>query len=244
MNATMPPILQVKNLSVQFDDQEAIEDLSFEVETGKTLGIIGPNGAGKTVLFRALLGLVKYEGQIKWAKDVKIGYVPQKLYVERELPLTVDEFLSFKLKNKNRESVFEALKSVDRRWSDEHHLQNHLLPKRLGQLSGGEFQKVIVAWAVLDKPNVLLLDEPAAGVDIGGEESIYSLIHKLQKEMELTILLISHDLHIVSYYTDAVLCLNKTIICHGIPEEALTKESLSQLYGKDTSVYLHTHKEF
>ena len=240
----MSSILKVQNLSVSFNDQEVIDDLSFELEQGKTLGIIGPNGAGKTVLFRALLGLIPHKGSVYWVKEAKIGYVPQKLTVERELPLTVGEFLEFKSKNKDKESIFRALKSVEPRWHDEYHLGNHLLKKKLGVLSGGEFQKVLVAWVIMDEPNVLLLDEPAAGVDIGGEESIYSLIHKLQKERGLTILLISHDLHVVYHYTDEVMCLNKTMLCHGIPEEALTKESLSQLYGKDTSVYLHKHSEF
>src|SRR3989344_2252716 len=105
----MSSILKVQNLSVSFNDQEVIDDLSFELEQGKTLGIIGPNGAGKTVLFRALLGLIPHKGSVYWVKEAKIGYVPQKLTVERELPLTVGEFLEFKSKNKDKESIFRAL---------------------------------------------------------------------------------------------------------------------------------------
>lgn len=231
-------ILKVENLNVVFDGNKILQDLSFELKKGDITAVIGPNGAGKTVLFRALLGLVPYSGEISWAGGVKAGYVPQRFIVERHMPLNVREFLSYKA-GKNK--VVEALKWVGLHTRDEHHLIHHLLNRPLGVLSGGELQKVLIAFALLGNPNVLLFDEPTAGVDIGGEETIYNLLKKLRDEHDLTVIFISHDIHVVYQYASNVLCLNKEKICFGTPHQALSSEELKKLYGTEVGIYEHKH---
>lgn len=232
-------ILSVHGLKVKFDSHPIIEDVSFEVVRDSTLAIIGPNGAGKTVLFRAILGLLPYKGTVNWASDVKIGYVPQKLFVAKDFPLTVSEFLHFK--EKDHKKIHQILASVGFKDVPSSHVHNdvRVLRTRLGALSGGELQRVLIAYALLGKPNVLLFDEPTSGVDISAEETIYSLINKLKAEKDLTIIFISHELQVVYKYADSVLCLNKEKICFGPPREVVDKESLNKLYGEDIHLYQH-----
>ncbi len=238
----MSNMLTVKNLSVRFGGYAALEGVSFDIKKGDFVAVIGPNGAGKTVLFRAILGLLNREGEVHWPAHAKIGYVPQKLSVEKDLPLTVLEFL--RLKNAVDEEVYEALGSVGLLQNhDQHHLQGHLLNVRLGQLSGGELQKVLIAYALINHPDILLFDEPTAGVDIGGEETIYSLLGKLHSEHDLTVIMITHDLNMISRYAKSVLCLNKKMVYFGPPKGALEAANLGKLYGENVSVYIHDHHE-
>ena len=234
-------ILKVENLGVRFDENEVLKNLGFFVQKGDVLAIIGPNGSGKSVLFRALLGLIPHSGKIDWAKGLKLSYVPQKLNIDKELPLSVGEF--FKIKSGNHKKIASVLNSVG--LSDEGHekghLEKHLLKQRLGWLSGGQLQRVLIAWAVLDDPDVLLFDEPTSGIDIGGEETIYNLLRKLKDERNLTMLLISHDLNIVYKYANNVICINKEMICYGIPSEVLDPSALTKLYGGEASFYKHEH---
>jgi zinc transport system ATP-binding protein len=196
-------ILRVSKLGVKLQDQVVLEDVNFELRKGKTLAIVGPNGAGKTVLFRALLNLVPYTGKIEWADQVKIGYVPQTMFVT-DIPISVKEFLKFK----SSANVKEALESVGL-WGKD------FPNKPLGVLSGGQLQRVLIAWAIIDSPNVLLFDEPTAGVDLGSVEAIYKMLDELRKRREITILLISHDVHIVRDYSDYMLALNRCVTFFG-----------------------------
>lgn len=231
-------ILAVSNLYVEFDNHKILDDISFEIKRDDTLAIIGPNGAGKSVLFRALLGLIPYKGTVTWAKDAKIGYVPQKLSIPKDIPLTAGEFLKFKEKNSTR--IHEVLEEVGfLKASDHAHNDHRVMHTRLGVLSGGELQRVLIAYALLDNPNVLLFDEPTAGVDVVGEETIYSLIHKLQAKADLTIIFISHELQVVNKYAGNVLCLNKEKICFGPPLTAIDKETLGKMYGEEVQLYKH-----
>ena len=223
-------ILEVSNLSVIFGNQKVLDNVTFSVERDGTLAIIGPNGAGKSVLFRAILGLIPYEGEVKWEPNIKIGYVPQKLFVAKDLPLTVLEFL--KLKENNLSNIEKVLTSVGIK-------KTGILKIRLGDLSGGETQRVLIANALLGNPQVLLFDEPTSGVDLAGEETIYGLIERLKKEVDLTIIFISHELDIVYKHATDVLCLNKEKICFGKPREVIDKETLSKMYGEDVKVYKH-----
>lgn len=233
--------LKVENLNVEFDDNKIISDLSFEVKKGDILAVIGPNGAGKTVLFRALLGLVPYSGKINWSDNIRVGYVPQRFVVDRHLPLTVKEFLNYKKGGKKK--INEVLKWVGLHNQDEHHLIHHLLNRPFGVLSGGELQKVLIAFALLGSPRVLLFDEPTTGIDLGGEETIYNLLKKLRDEHDLTIIFISHDIHVVYHYANNVLCLNKERLCFGPPRQALSAEELKNLYGAEVGIFEHTvHK--
>lgn len=234
-------ILEVSDLSVAFDDESVLENINFSVQRGEVLAVVGPNGAGKSVLFRALLGLIPYRGRIQWQKNIRIGYVPQKLTIEKGLPLTVLEFLGLKSKSKNE--ILEALKAVgiDTSTTDKYHFEHHILNRRMGFLSGGEFQRVLIAWSLVSNPEVLLFDEPTAGIDIGGEETIYNLLHELQDKRHLTIILISHDLNIVYRYANTVICLNKKQICFGEPDLVLDPTALANLYGGEAKFYHHQH---
>jgi len=224
-------ILKVTNLNVSIENEEIIKDLSFEVKEGDVLTVLGPNGAGKTVLLRTLLGVLPYKGEIKWEKEVKIGYVPQRLPFIKETPMSVGEF--FKLKEDSKKEMEKTLNSVG--------FEDNFLNKNIGELSSGQFQRILIAWALIGNPDVLLFDEPTSGIDISGEETIYSLLERLKKERNLTILLITHDLSVVFKFSNYVICLNKCPLCQGIPREVLTPETLNKLYGEEVKFYEH-HK--
>jgi zinc transport system ATP-binding protein len=220
------PILQVDNLSVSYDKSQVLTDLSFQVNRKDVLVILGPNGAGKTTLLRAMLGLIPYEGKVKW-QTKKISYLPPKEFLQRKNlpPLTLEEFFLFKTKDKS--AISEMFYRVG--------LDSELLKNQFGALSTGQFQRMLIAWALVDKPEILLFDEPTSGIDIGGEETIYTLLHKFWEEQNLTIILVTHDLNIVWEHANQVLCLNKQRMCLGKPNEVLTPEQLKQLYGTVTN---------
>jgi len=223
-------VLKVKNLGVVIDGEEILKNISFEIKPGEALAVIGPNGAGKSVLFRALLGLLPHDGKIEWQKGLKIGYVPQKFFLEKNIPFTVEEF--FLLKSP---TFWRKNKSFINHLNDElaaFGLNSEILEKPINELSGGQFQRIIIVWALLDHPDVLLFDEPTANIDIGFEENVYQLLHKMQTERQTAILLISHDIHIIYKYAQQVLCLNRQIICQGPTEETLTAEELKKIYGE------------
>ncbi len=224
-------ILKVKNLNVELGREKVIEDLSFEVKEGDVLTILGPNGAGKTVLLKTLSGVLPYKGEIEWQKEVKIGYVPQRLPFIKETPMSVEEF--FELKGSSKKEIEKTLNSVG--------FKNNFLNKNVGKLSSGQFQRILIAWALIGNPDVLLFDEPTTGIDIGGEETIYALLAKLKEERNLTILLVTHDLSVVFKFSNSVICLNKCPICQGIPKEVLSSETLHKLYGEEVKFYEH-HK--
>jgi zinc transport system ATP-binding protein len=200
-------ILTVRDLNVKFDNHLILDHLSFDITRDDVVAVVGPNGAGKSVLFRSLLGIVPFSGKITWADDVKIGYVPQKLSVSGDLPITVLEFL--KLKENNSEKISKTLTLVGFKQKAEHlHHDMRVLNARLGSLSGGELQRILIAYSLLGDPNVLLLDEPTAGVDIKGEETFYNLFERLKKNSDLTILFISHDTEVVERYADKIIKLS------------------------------------
>jgi zinc transport system ATP-binding protein len=224
-------ILRVKNLDVRLDKEEILKDLSFEVKEGEVLTILGPNGAGKTVLLKTLLGILPYKGEIEWKKGIKIGYVPQRLPFIKDIPMSVREF--FQLKDVSEKEIKEILNSIG--------LKEEILKKKIGELSSGQFQRILVGWALSLNPQVLLFDEPMTGIDIGGQESVYNLLEKLKREKNLTILLVTHDLSIVYKFATNCLCLNKKMLCCSAPKE-LTSERLSQLYGGKIKFYQHSHE--
>ena len=224
------PILEVKNLSVRYGEQSILENISFDLEKGDALAVIGPNGSGKTTLLRAILGATRYAGEIKISAGTEIGYVPQKIDLERDLPITVKEFLALR----SRAEPEGLLQAVD--------LGPAFLKKRIGELSAGELQRVLIAWAISGHPNLLLFDEPTASVDLAGQKTVYELLHKLQDERNLALILISHDLTVVYRHAQKVLCLNRQQICFGVPSEVLTPAELAKLYGGDRKFYHHLHE--
>ena len=215
-----PYILKVANLGVKIQNQTILEHISFNVRKGTTVAILGPNGAGKTMLFRTLLNRVPYTGQIEWTEKVKIGYVPQYVTVN-EVPLTVREFLSMG----NGGDVENALQQV--RLTDK-----SILNKRLGVLSGGQLRRVLIAWALIDNPSVLLLDEPTTGVDMDSEEPIYLLLNEIKTHQKITIFLITHNIHIVQEYADDLIAINKCLTYCGPSTEIGKTETQRQIYGE------------
>ena len=230
-------ILKVENLNVKFGKEEVIKNLSFEVKRGEFLIVLGPNGAGKTTLFKAILGLVPSEGEIVWkeGKIPKISYLPERLSQDKfkNLAITVKEF--FRFKEKSDEKISSILKVVGLE-------PNEILNKNPGDLSSGQFQRMLISWSLISEPEILFFDEPATGIDVGGEETIYSLLEKFWKEKNLTILLITHDLDIVYKYASNVLCLSKKeVCCFGPPKEILTPKVLEKIYGTEIKFYEHKH---
>lgn len=228
-------VLIVEGLTIKLDQHAIVEDLSFEVNRGEHLTIIGPNGSGKTTLFRALIGVLPHTGKILFTPGVIIGYVPQKLDLERNVPLSLRDFLQSKAARSSKNDLEKCLSLVNLPYS--------LLDKPLGILSGGEFQRSLVAFALMGNTSVLLFDEPTAGVDKPSEEQIYETLHRLQDERGLTIITISHDLSLVNRYADKVLCLNKRNICFGVPDEVLRSKTLAELYGPEHLKFFHHHHD-
>jgi len=222
-------ILKVKDLQVELEGERILEGLSFELKEGDILTILGPNGAGKTVLLKTLLGILPKKGEVVWKKNIKIGYVPQRLPFIKDVPLSVKDFFELKkVSEAERESI---LKSVG--------FQENISKKKMGELSSGQFQRLLIAWSLIGNPQVLLFDEPTTGIDIRGEETIYSLLTRLKKERNLTILLVTHDLSVVFKLSNYVICLNRGMICQGSPKEVLTPESLQKIYGQEIKYYQH-----
>ena len=224
-------ILKVKDLNVFLNNQSIIESLSFEVKRGDALTILGPNGAGKSVLLKTLLGLIPHRGEIEWAKGIKIGFVPQRLPFIKDIPLSIKDF--FNLKGSPEKETEAILNSVG--------FKEDFSRKKIGDLSSGQFQRVLIAWGLVGNPQVLLFDEPMTGVDISAEETIYNLLAELKEERDLTILLVTHDLSVVYKFSTNVICLNRQPICFGPPREVLTPQSLQELYGGEVKYYQHKH---
>jgi ABC-type Mn2+/Zn2+ transport system ATPase subunit len=225
--------LEVRHLTVSFDRVPIIKDVSFTVAAGDSLAIIGPTGSGKTVLFRALIGALPYEGEIRWAPGARVGYVPQKLDIERDLPITGIDFLLAKASvvGASRGEVRGALGLVN--------LTDDTVRKPIGTLSGGQFQRLLLAFAFLGRPSVLLFDEPTAGIDEPGEERLYERINRLKHERHLTLLLISHELSLVYRHATHVLCLGRERSYIGPPTEVLTPQRLEELYGSPLKYHVH-----
>ena len=236
----MATILEVTHASITFDDGPVVRDVSFALEEGDSLAIIGPNGAGKTVFLRALLGSIKpTSGAITWAAHAKIGYVPQKIDADRHLPINFINLLAAKAHviDASQADIDDVVRTVG--------LDERIMHTPVGHLSGGQFQRALIAFALLGRPNVLILDEPTASIDKPGEERMYELIHRLQDDHGITVVLVSHDLSFVYRYATKVLAMNRNEISFGAPDEALTPQALEALYGphKYYHHFQHEHQE-
>jgi ABC-type Mn2+/Zn2+ transport system ATPase subunit len=242
--------VEVRNLHVWFDGVPVLRGVNLTVPHGKLVALIGPNGSGKTTLLRCILGLqkpaageVKLFGSTDLQKGLKrVGYVPQRLALDRSFILSVREFLALRL-HRTRNWFWQSHRKTDALLADT--LAGigaeGLLNRPLAQLSGGQLQRVLIAFSLLTKPELLLLDEPTAGVDRPGEESFYELIANIQKRHHLTVVLVSHDLSMVYRHAAHVYALNGVICCEGTPEEVMNAESLKQAYGIHVAPYEHHH---
>ena len=228
-------ILEVKNLTVNLGAENIIDDLTFSVRKNELLTIIGPNGSGKSVLLKALLGILPHDGEINWREKNKIGYLPQgftQSVVAKSFPMTVFDFFTLKNPTPEKSEISKFISLVG--------LESGILEKTVGNLSGGQFQRMLFAWVLISHPKVLLLDEPATGVDIGGGETMQTLLHQIREEEKITIITVSHDLNIVSAHSTNVLCLSKRgHACYGPPQEILTPQMLKETFGMEIKFYTH-----
>ncbi len=225
-------ILTVTNLTVSYGQEVVLHDLSFNVQKGEILIILGPNGAGKTTLLKTLLGQLPHQGTITW-KTKKMSYLPpQEFFSRHDLPpLSIQDFFNFK--HQPQQKNINILQAVG--------LDAAILRRQFDALSTGQFQRMLIAWSLVNDPDVLLFDEPTSGIDIGGEETIYALLDKFWQQKKLTILLVTHDLNVVWEHASKVLCLNKKKLCLGTPNEVLSPEKLRKLYQSNVKFYKHEH---
>lgn len=228
-------LLSARGLGVTYGGATVLDGVDFTIERGEIVTVIGPNGSGKSTLLRALIGAVPASGRVTRAPGLVVGYVPQKLHVETGMPITVRRFLSLP----RRVSDAEAEAMLDRVGVPE------LGPRQLARLSGGQFQRVLLARALLARPDLLMLDEPTQGLDQPGTGAFYRLIETVRQETGAAVLMVSHDLHVVMAASDRVICLNGHICCEGTPRTVSTAPEYRALFGEGTggtmALYRHHH---
>ncbi len=227
-------ILTLQEVTLRYDNVKVLDNINFSLNAGQILTIIGPNGAGKSSLIKTAIGLISPQaGKVIKKPGLRIGYMPQKISINAQLPLTTRRFLSL---NSRKADFSDAVKRLD---------ITCLLDTPIQGLSGGEMQRVLLARALMKQPELLVLDEPAQGVDVVGQAELYHLLGELRDELHCGVLLVSHDLHIVMAQTDHVLCLNKHICCHGEPESVSQHPEYLHLFdpkaADDIAVYTHDH---
>ncbi|NVO21988.1 metal ABC transporter ATP-binding protein [Donghicola sp. C2-DW-16] len=229
-------LITAEDMSVTHGAAAVLRDVNFQIEKGEIVTVIGPNGSGKSTLIRALLGVLPpSSGRIRRAKGLRIGYVPQKLSIDASLPMTVRRFLSLPV----RISDDVALQALTRTGVE------GLADRQMVDLSGGQFQRVLLARALLSRPDILILDEPTQGLDHPGINAFYELIEQVRQEIGCAVLLVSHDLHVVMRASDRVICLNGHICCQGTPSVVRNAPEYQALFGVSDSsalaIYEHHH---
>lgn len=244
-------IIEVRDLSFSYDGNQVLKDITFTVEEGEYLGIIGPNGGGKTTLFKIILGLIAPDsGEVRifgeplgrFGRRHLIGYVPQRSISDYYFPATVEEIV-----RSGRTPRLGLLRRFSRADNDaiERVMEttgiSGVRDRLIGQLSGGERQRVFIARALAGEPRILILDEPDVGVDVTSQERFYTFIEDLNRNLGMTVLLISHDIDVVAHQARSVLCLNRRLVCHGSPKDFITEQYMQKLYGKKVKFILHGH---
>ncbi|MGR3551812.1 metal ABC transporter ATP-binding protein [Pseudooceanicola sp.] len=229
-------LVKVENLSISYGAKTVLSQVSLSIEPGEIVTIVGPNGSGKTSLLRSIIGAVKpSQGRVTQRSDLRVGYVPQRLHIDPTLPMTVARFLRLPTRVAP-EAIDEALAQAG---------VPDLAAAQMSRLSGGQFQRVLLARALIDKPHLLLLDEATQGLDQPGSAAFYSQIEKVRRETGCTVLMISHELHVVMSASDRVICLNGHVCCEGSPEVVASAPEYRALFGSGTmgalALYRHDH---
>ncbi|MEC7548275.1 MAG: zinc ABC transporter ATP-binding protein ZnuC [Pseudomonadota bacterium] len=231
---TSQPLLEGKDLCLSFRQRKVLDNISLTVNAGQIITLIGPNGCGKSTLTRVLLGLQQPDtGSVRTQRNLRIGYMPQHLPLDERMPLTVSGFLRL-TRRSTRADIAHWLERLN---------ISHLGEQSVHKLSGGEWQRVLLARALLVKPQLLVLDEPVQGVDVQGQLELYQLIPALRDELGCAVLMVSHDLHLVMSATDEVICLNGHVCCSGHPETVSADPAYLELFGKrlDDGIAYYTH---
>ncbi|WP_170479949.1 metal ABC transporter ATP-binding protein [Ruegeria arenilitoris] len=229
-------LVTVEDLSVQYGENTVLHHVDMTIESGEIVTIVGPNGSGKTSLLRAIIGATPLSaGRVTLNPGLKIGYVPQKLHIDPTLPITVERFM--RLTNRvPRQDCVKALESAG---------VPDLLNNQMSRLSGGQFQRVLLARALIDRPDILLLDEATQGLDQRGSAAFYQQIEAVRKETGCAVLMISHELHVVMSASDRVICLNGHVCCEGSPAVVASAPEYRALFGTGTggalALYRHEH---
>ncbi|MCP4523740.1 MAG: metal ABC transporter ATP-binding protein [Candidatus Gracilibacteria bacterium] len=236
-------ILDVKNVDLSYDNKKTyvLKDISFSVFSGEVLSIIGLNGSGKSSLLKIIAKVQKQSSGSIVRKYKNLSYVPQKMNIEDSFPILVKEFIQIYNDSVSISEIKDLLKKFN---------SGNILDKKLETLSGGQLQKMLIISALLDNPDIILLDEPTAGVDIIGEEKFYEIIKEVKKNFpKISIILVSHNIHLVYKNSDKVICLHENnFCCHGTPHEVRSNENVKNIFGKYTLPYehhphsLHEHK--
>jgi zinc transport system ATP-binding protein len=231
------PLIEASGIAVRIGRHELLSGVDLELSPGEILSLIGPNGAGKTTLVRVLLGILRpTRGGVERRPGLVVGYVPQRLQVDPTLPLSARRFLTLGGGRRARGRPGAALAEVG---------AAHLESALMSELSGGEFQRVTLARALSRDPDLLILDEPAQGVDFNGQLELYALIERVREQRGCGVLLVSHDLHVVMAATDRVICLNRHVCCAGRPEAVSRHPEYLQLFGpraaRKVAIYTHEH---
>ena len=230
------PLLELKNISIVRHGDAIVDDISLTVSRAEIVTLIGPNGSGKSTLVKTALGLIDADkGHVIRVPGLKMAYVPQSMDIDPTLPITVQRFMRLS-HNATPDLIYRALQKTG---------TVGLYNASLHTLSGGEMRRVLLARAITNEPDLLILDEPTAGVDISGQSELYALIHGLRDDMGCSILLVSHDLHIVMAATDRVVCLNRHLCCSGSPESVSQSAEFIHLFGEELAaelaIYHHHH---
>ncbi|CAL4042781.1 Zinc import ATP-binding protein ZnuC [Buchnera aphidicola (Phyllaphis fagi)] len=232
----MLSLITLKNIFMDLCHRNILSNISLSLIPKNILTIIGPNGAGKSTLIKIILGLLKpTKGSIIQCNNLKIGYVPQQLNFDTTFPISVYRFLNLFVESK-KNNILSLLKRVN---------AEHLKDFQLNKLSGGEMQRMLLARALLNSPQILILDEPTQGIDISGQVILYKLINQLKNEFSCSILIVSHDLNLVMAQTDEVICLNNHICCSGTPNYVINNFEFISIFGsieiEKIALYHHKH---
>ena len=229
-------LIEVQNLCVGYVNKEVLRNVNLSLNKNEIVTIVGPNGSGKTTLFKSIIGSTPISsGKVLIRPNLKIGYVPQVLNIDRSLPLTVERFLSLENRRHKREAL-SAQQVLD---------SNDLLFKQMSTLSAGQLQRVLLARALVNKPDVLLLDEATRGLDQPGSAAFYKKIEEIRNTTGCAILMISHDLHVVMSASNRVICLNGHICCQGEPQSVASSPEYKAMFGSNVdgtlALYQHNH---